>query len=243
LYGIIHGSYTESFLEYTLALATASNDTVTSTKIQLEMEKVNFPLQKSTYRSILQECLQVGNGLASYQTLQMMQSKNIPISEWDIQVAISAICKNNRWDPGIGIWKLALDLIYNHGVYLIRDDVNWTTTAIRDDVNSTTTGIKIESYNAIITCMTKDGCWDDVWDILQKMEHRPAVGEENNHTRIHHPPPNLSTYHIILEGLFYSKDGPQSAQRILKSISSIYSPSLDTFDLALSIFLKRENNC
>ena len=86
----------------------------------------------------------------------MMQSKNIPISGWDIQVAISAICKNNRWDPGIGIWKLALDLIYNHGVY-----------PIRDDVNSTTIGIKIESYNAIITCMTKDGCWDDVWDILQ----------------------------------------------------------------------------
>jgi pentatricopeptide repeat protein len=58
-----------------------------------------------------------------------------------------------------------------------------------------------------------------------------------------HPQPTLSTYHIILEGLFHSKEGPQSAQQLLISMNSKgVNPSLYTFDLALSIFLKRDNN-
>jgi pentatricopeptide repeat protein len=171
-------------------------------------------MQSSTYRVILKECSIAGNGRAAYAVLQDMTKDKMEIVASDIEMAVTAICKNNRFDSGI--WKLGYDLIKNY------------STASRL--------LKVETYNSILSCMGNEGYWSDVRAVLSMMENQP------NQALIH-PRPNLSTYHYVLESLFHSVEGPQWAFQLLASMkSNDISPSLYTFDLALTIFLKRENN-
>ena len=206
-------------LDYALALAVASDDEDAIEKIRQEMNKCLLSIQPSTYRSILKESFNVGNGRASYKVLQDMRNDNVQISESDVQLAVAAICKSNRVHAGI--WRLGLDLLQNYSA----------------DERDPFEVLKVETYNSVISCMANEGYLTEILDLLSLMENQLE-------DTLIHPRPNLSTYHTILEDLFHSIEGPQLAMKLLTSMNSKgVSPSLYTFDLALSIFLKKENNC
>jgi len=94
--------------------------------------------------------------------------------------------------------------------------------------------LHVDAYNEVFQCMETDRRWRDALDLLETMEEGSGF----------HSPPNLATYHRVLDVLISSSQVGTAAE-MLFSLSKRrgQSPTIYSFEIVLAALLdKRQRN-
>jgi len=199
-----------------MALSAAANQWTTYGMVLDTMEKINLSVGKSTYRNILKECYSNGNGVASLKVLENMKSDPlIKTDQEDLRLAIIALCRNNKYEPGL--WTKALQLIHVAAAAIENGEVDGDA-------------IGVDAYNDILQCIGEEKRWEDALELLGVMEEGSGF----------HALPNLATYDRVLNALISSSQ-TEAAVDLLLSMSEHQSalPTIYSYETVLSALLRK----
>jgi len=202
-----------------LALSAVMEEWSVFKTVQDSIEEYGFSSDSNTYHAILKECMSNGNGVAALKVLEDMksQSSNIKPRQEDLKLVIIALCRQNKYSPGL--WKKALQLIYFAAAALEKGELVGNP-------------VSVEAYNQLINCMGDDNRWEDVLELLEMMEENSRL----------HPPPTLATYDRALSALI-SSDRVDVATELLLSMaeSKKIVPTVYSYETVLSAILRNQS--
>jgi len=181
------------------------------------MKNNNLKKQQSTFRACLSESFNAGNGISALKVLEEMKDvKLIPDAE-DVRLAVLALCRNNKDQPGI--WKKALELLVQY--------------AIDEDKRNKREVVSVIAYNAVLQCLAEDNYWEDSKELLEIMEQGLKVDSNTSH-----PIPNIATYYAVFNAMPNSSKVDQALDIILSMPGKGFAPTVYIFELLLSNLLK-----
>lgn len=255
---------TYASLERLLAISASANrwDTYDLIMDQI-LQEYNYShlLTTQTTSYILKECYSVGNGLAALRILQtsfmmertsfqnnstsssLLLSSSSPSKE-DLETCILALCRNDRYEPGL--WKKALQLIYLASAGIQKGRLSGP--------------LSVEVYNEVLERIMDQQpvvSSEESLQLLHLMEedeekekeghHQDKVAKESD-TRYpetnqwirKHPLPTLATYQRVFSSLINNGKVEQAVDLILSlpSRRNIY-PTIYSYEIIMSELLKK----
>lgn len=201
-----------------LSLSAAMEEWDIFKTVQDSMQSYGLNLDRTTYQTVLRECMLNANGLAALKVLEEIKLKSSYDTKLDqehLKLAIIALCKQNKYIPGL--WKKALQLVYLAPAAMERGEMDGKP-------------ISVEAYNQIISCMGYDKRWEDVLELLRIMEEGSA----------YHPSPTLATYDRALSALISSSRVEEATELLLSMAESKrVVPTIYSYETVLSGLLRR----
>jgi pentatricopeptide repeat protein len=203
-----------------LALSAAIEEWDVFKTVQDSMQTYGFASDdKNTYRTILKECMSNGNGIAALKVLEEMKSQSnyIKPCQEDLKLTIIALCRQNKYSPGL--WKKAMQLIYFAAAGLEKGELEGDP-------------ISVEAYNQLMYCLGDDSRWEDVLELLGMMEDNSGL----------HPPPTLATYDRALSALISSNRVDVATDLLLSMAESKnIVPTIYSYENVLSAILRQQS--
>jgi pentatricopeptide repeat protein len=158
---------------------------------------------RSTYTACLRACLQVPNAASAKEILTAMEQAGIPPVAADIAVTVAAMCRQEKTEKGW--WKKALQLVL---------------------VPPTQEQLPVQSYDAVLSCMSDDRQWQEAARLLRRMEQGLAT-------------PALSTYRLVIECCVRSQQAEQAVQVLQSCVKRGLVPTVYSFEMVISALAKR----
>lgn len=118
----------------------------------------------------------------------------------DISLAVAAMCRNDKTEPGW--WRRALALLR------MTADPPIESRKI-DGV------VPVEAYDAVLSCMAGEQQWREALHLLNQMER--GGGSPESEPR--HPQPVLSTYRVVIEACVAAQQAEQAVQLLLAVVN------------------------
>jgi pentatricopeptide repeat protein len=186
---------------------------------------------QSTYRACLQACLEAGNGEAAKDIFQAMETAlSVPPEPYDVGLCITAMCRQDQWDPTQNWWRKALGLLKT-----------WSSTHTNNQSNSNNsemTTIPLQAYHVILERMVDAKQWKEAVRLLRMMEDatpivaaapetiatttttsmsdtsvsKPTTTSSVSTTTGHHPAPDVIAYREVIECCVGAHQAEQAAQ-------------------------------
>ena len=199
-----------------LALSAATNEWETYDMVLDVIDKMDLSTGKSTYSTILKECYSNGNGLASLKVLDYMKADpSVNPDQEDLRLAIIALTRNNKYEPGL--WTKALQLIH-------------VAAAAIENGEIAGDAINVDAYNGVLQCMGEEKRWEDAFELLWLMQEGSGF----------HAVPNLATYDRVLNALVSSSQTEAAADLLLSMSKLQYAtPTIYSYEIVLQALLKQ----
>jgi pentatricopeptide repeat protein len=166
---------------------------------------------RSTYTACLRSCLDVPNAASAKEILSAMEQAGIPPGAQDIAVTVAAMCRQEKTEKGW--WKKALQLVL----------VPPTST---ESIDNTTEQLPVQSYDAVLSCMSDDRQWQEAARLLRRMEQGLA-------------PPAVSTYRLVIECCVKSQQAEQALQVLQSCVKRGLVPTVYSFEIVISALSKK----
>jgi pentatricopeptide repeat protein len=168
---------------------------------------------RSTYTACLRACLDVPNAASAKEILTAMEQAGIPPGAQDIALTVAAMCRQEKTEKGW--WKKALQLVL----------VPPTSTQSSSDSNITEQ-LPVQSYDAVLSCMSDDRQWQEAARLLRRMEQGLA-------------PPAVSTYRLVIECCVKSQQAEQALQVLQSCVKHGLVPTVYSFEIVISALSKK----
>lgn len=171
------------------------------------MKKQNLNQERSSYRSCLQSCFEMGNGASAHEILQAMDLALVEPEPADISLAVAAMCRNNKQEPGW--WRKALKLL----------------------LDKPSEEVSVEVYDSVLACMVEERAWKEGLKLLREME-RGSLTKGNQ--KAIHPKPSEKTYRETVQCCVAANRAEQAVQVLTSMIDQKIKPTVYTFELVIS---------
>lgn len=201
----------EEYCDSVLGLCVAAEEWESVLDVLNVMKKHDLSQEHSTYTSCLQSCFEMGNGASAQETLQAMAHALVEPEPADITLAVTAMCRNNKQEPGW--WKQALHLLFQ-----------------RPDPD-----VSVEAYDAVIACMMDEAEWKEAVRLLREME-KSFHGRLKK--RIH-PNPTDTTYRQVIECCVAADKAEQAVQILTSMTDKKIRATVYIFELVISALSKK----
>ncbi len=188
--------FIEAYCDSILGLCVASDKWESVLDVLDIMKRQGLAQQRSTYRACLQACFEVGNGASAREILRAMEQALVQPEAIDISLAVAAMCRNDKTEPGW--WRRALSLL--------------RTTA--DSRRKLEEVVPVGAYDAVLSCMAGEQQWRDALHLLNLMERGDLSGNGPRH-----PHPVLSTYRAVIEACVAAQQAEQAVQLLLSIVN------------------------
>ena len=204
-----------------LGLCVSSDDWDSVLEVLDIMKRHGLVQERSSYRSCLQACVEVGNGASAKEILTAMEQALVKPEPADISLVVAAMCRNNKSQAGF--WRQALSLLQS------------TTAEIPKGGrgNKDKQVVPVEAYDAVLSCMVAERQWKQAVQLLRRMEE----GSKANFGS--HPKPELSTYRSVLECCVAASQAEQAVQVLYSCKNHGYPPTVYAFELVISALAKK----
>jgi pentatricopeptide repeat protein len=154
----------------------------------------------------------MGNGALAEEILMAMGHALVEPKPSDKSLAIAAMCRNNKLEPGW--WRKALELL----------------------LEKPSPEVSIEAYDAVIACMVDECQWKEALRLLREMERGSSTKDKRKPT---HPRPAVSTYREVCECCVAANRAEQAVQVLTSMIDQQLKPTVYTFELVISSLAKK----
>jgi pentatricopeptide repeat protein len=164
---------------------------------------------RSTYTACLRACLDVPNAASAKEILTAMEQAGIPPGAQDIALTVAAMCRQEKTEKGW--WKKALQLVL---------------VPPTQGSNNAQEQLPVQSYDAVLSCMSDDRQWKEASRLLRRMEEGLAL-------------PALSTYRLVIECCVRSQEAEQALQVLQSCVKRGLVPTVYSFEMVISALAKK----
>ena len=227
----------ESYCDSVLGLCVAHEEWESVLEVLEIMKQQGLEQTQSTYRACLQACLEAGNGEVAKDIFQAMETAlSVPPEPYDVGLCITAMCRQDQWDPTQQWWRKALGLLKTWS----STHVNKVPNNMNNSNSSEMTTIPLQAYHVILERMVDAKQWKEAVRLLRLMEDAtPLVAAAGatttmttltasmndvsppipitstsvaTATRGHHPAPDVIAYREVIECCVGANQAEQAAQ-------------------------------